>query len=158
MSSPVYLAGTMTAATGWGVGWRRREQKWFASHGEGTFSPPDRENELLVKYDIRPSDLRRYPYRLHSSTRKQLFGEIVKFDLEQIRYRTKYVVVYFTEYSPGTVSELTWARMWGIPVYMVTKRKRLKPWTESCVTKTFRTWEQLHSFLKVRYGLRRNKR
>ena len=147
----------MTRANDWGVGWRRREKRWFAPYGETVFSPPDRENNLLVKFDIRPSDLRNYPHRLHPSTRKQLFGEIIKFDLEQIRHRTKYVIAYFTEYSPGTVSELTWARMWDIPVFMITRKRRLKPWVEACTTKVFHTWDQLHSYLKVKYTLRKRR-
>lgn len=152
----IYLAGTMSGKNNYGLKWRNREKKWFETRGEQVFSPPDRENELLVKYDIKPSLLRKKNNQIPPSVRRKLFAEIIKFDLDQLRYRTKYAVFYFTEYSPGTVSELTWCFMYGIPVYLVTRMK-LKAWPEACTTKIFRTFEQLRNYLKVTYGLRRQK-
>lgn len=156
MRGEVYLAGTMSGKNNYGIGWRKKEKKWLEGRGEAVFSPPDREHALLVKYDIQPSLLRSRSHRLPPSVRKQLFREIIKFDLDQIRYRTKYAIFYFTEYSPGTVSELTWCFMWGIPAYIVTRMK-LKAWSEACATKIFNSFEQLRNFLKVTYGYKKKK-
>ena len=144
----------MSGKNNYGLSWRNKEKKWLEQRGEGAFSPPDRENELLVKYDIKPSLLRTRNNRLPPSIRRKLFSEIIKFDLDQLRYRTSYGIFYMTEYSPGTISELTWGFMYGIPTYVVTRMK-LKAWPEACATKIFRTFEQLHNFLKVTRGLKR---
>lgn len=152
----IYLAGTMSGKNNYGRSWRNKEKKWLSLRGEAVFSPPDRENELLVKYDIKPSLLRTRNNRIPPSIRRKLFSEIVKFDLEQLRYKTKYAIFYITEYSPGTISELTWCFMFGIPAYVVT-RMTLKAWPEACSTKIFRNFEQLHNFLVVQHGLRRRK-
>ena len=157
MQREIYLAGTMSGKNNYGISWRNKEKKWFEHRGESVFSPPDRENALLVKYDIKPSLLRRRNNQLSASVRRKLFAEIITFDLDQLRYRTKYGVFYITEYSPGTISELTWCFMYGIPTYVVTRMK-LKAWPEACATKIFRTFEQLRNFLKVTYGLKIKKK
>ena len=136
----------MTRTADYGRAWRKKEKRWLEARGEKVFSPPDREQSLLSKYNIKRNFLHDGGRSLLPHQRKSLFRDIIRFDLEQLQYQTKYAIFYITEYSPGTISELTWCFMNQIPAYVVT-RKKLKAWPEACATKIFSSFEELHGFL-----------
>lgn len=149
VKNEVYLGGSMTKTADYGRTWRKAEKKWLEARGEEVFSPPDREQALLKKYNIKRNFLHDGGRSLPDETRKDLFRDIISFDLEQLRDNTKYAIFYITEYSPGTISELTWCFMNRVPAYVVTSKK-LKAWPEACATKIFRSFDELHDYLMLK--------
>lgn len=155
----IYLAGSMHGLKGYGKRWRDRETRWFKQYGVKTFSPPDREPEVVKRHNISPELLKTQSYRIDKATRIPLYQEIINFDLRAIRRCCDAVVVYFTKESAGTCSEITWAWWHGIPVYLVNASgsKHINPWVEACCTTVHSNFERLRNHLKVKYNLRKSK-
>ncbi len=114
----IYLAGSMSGMKTFGAQWRKMLRKWLAKYDLQCFDPCVDEVEFHQKYDlskIKPHQWDKFPIPLQV--------EIMLNDLNQIKYRTSFIICYFTKYSTGTVSELTFAGYHDIPCYIVTSRK-----------------------------------
>jgi hypothetical protein len=153
MGKSVYLCGSISHEKDLGNSWRRDVIKWAKKYKVTTCSPLDDECNLHKKYKLKTSvaDWESFPNPLGVA--------IIKKDMDKIRFDTRYVICYFTKYSTGTVSELSQAVYHDIPVYMVTKMKKLKGWPKTAVerdnSKKFKSFDELQNFLVVKYGLKR---
>ena len=108
-----YLCGSMSGLKDQGAGWRKKISKWLDKHNIYSYDPCKEEGLEHARYDIKDkSDWESFPQCLQE--------EILIKDLYQIKYKTDFVTCYFTRYSAGTVSELTFAFYNDIPVYIVT--------------------------------------
>ncbi len=156
----VYLAGTMAGLKDLGAGWRSTEKAKLSAMGIDSFSPPENESFIVDKYKCDPYDLNTNWNKYSDKLRKEIFTDIIKLDLEFIRDKSDAIVCYYTKPSTGTVSELTWAHMLGIPNYVVNgSGERLPGWVLACVTKEFKTFDALNRFLrKVNNVGQRNKK
>lgn len=147
----IYLCGSMSGMKSLGAGWRKDLQPWLEKKGLKVFNPCKEELKMRDKYKLK--DL---PLHDWEKLPQILQEEIMEKDLEQIWFRTRFVVCYFTKYSTGTVSELSYALLKNIPVYFVTNR-RLKGWPGTVArkegNKRFRTFAELKRFLTVKYAL-----
>lgn len=145
----VYLAGTMAGLKDLGASWRSELKPQLSTFKIDSFSPPENESFIVTKYKCNPYDLNSNPQKYSDKLRKEIFTDIIKLDLEFIRDKSDAIVCYYTKPSIGTCSELTWAKMLGIPVYLVNgSGERLPGWVLACVTKEFKTFNALKCFLK----------
>ncbi len=143
----------MSNLKGFGMGWRRKIKNWLQERGEKAYDPCCEETKEHKEYGItnrKKHKWETFPQRLQE--------DILAKDLHQIEEATKYVVCFFTRYSTGTVSELSHAFYHKIPVYIISTR-RLVGWVSTVAhaqgNRLFKTFEELHNFLKRKYQLRR---
>jgi hypothetical protein len=83
---------------------------------------------------------------------------IIDYDLAALE-ESDYVVCYWDEHaqgSGGTPSEVTLARVWGKPVYLVRAidRVEVSSWVQGCASEIFDSLEGLFAYLRQEYGSR----
>ena len=146
-----YLSGGMEYADGEGMAWRKELQEWIEhSLGHEVFNPNVESDRLFrTRYQgidfrkLKIDDLPRY---------REIARKLVELDCGEIAHRTDYVVCYWDEGAAkgaGTKGELTIAKFFGKPVYLVTNYTpaELPGWVLGCMTKMFGTFEELKAFL-----------
>lgn len=150
-----YLAGSMTGLKGYGRPWRAALKKWLVQHHIHAYDPCIEETKEHQQYDL--SSIKKHRWE---SFPQSLQEAILLQDLAQIEFRTNYVICYFTKYSTGTVSELTFARYLHVPVYIVTNRK-LIGWPHTVGhtpgNYVFKSFKELKRFLTWKYKLKKIK-
>ncbi len=147
----VYLSGGMEYADGEGAQWRTEMQQWLEQHlGHSAFNPNVESSRFFTTY---------YPsidFRKLKTENIELYQEIVRqlveLDCKEIAEHSDYVVCYWDEGAAkgaGTKGELTMAKFFGKPVYLITSfpLHELPGWVLGCVTKTFNSFEELKKFL-----------
>jgi hypothetical protein len=88
---------------------------------------------------------------------QRLVSTLMQLDCEEIANRTDYVVCLWDESAQrgaGTKGELTMAKYFGRPVYVVTSMKPadIPGWILACTTRLFSDFEELKVFLKRKYA------
>lgn len=150
-----YLAGAMERAPDRGRAWRERLLPVLAALGHGCFNPC--EEELLVASEEERSRFREWKASGHEEFRS-LMSRIIDHDLAALR-ESDYVVCYWDEHangSGGTPAEVTLARVWGKPVYLVhaIDRSDGSSWVQGCASAIFDSLDELCAFLEQEYGPR----
>ena len=147
----VYLSGGMEYAEGEGVRWRSDMQEWIEDRLRHSVFNPNVESNRFFSAN--------YPgvnFRTLKNEDLGLFQEIaqklVELDCKEIAERSDYVICYWDDGAArgaGTKGELTMARFFGKPVYLVTSYKLsdLPAWVLGCATRTFGSFEALKKFL-----------
>ena len=130
-----------------GAGWRKKLRNWLDKQGINSYDPCIEEMEEYNDYAITdPSNWESLPQQLQET--------IIDKDLEEIKYRTDFIICYFTRYSTGTVSELTFAHYHQIPILMVSDVP-LVGWpltiSRSKLNKVFYNFNALKKFIKETY-------
>ena len=148
-----YLCGSITGLKDGGESWRAQEMAWGTPMGYHYHNPSDQEIIWARRFGVRREELlagcRATPY----DTRKELFKEIIHFDLKTIS-ECNAVIAYVTKCSWGTASEITWAFMLQIPVHIVlAPGAELKPWPEACAVSVHTSFENLHEYLERTYAV-----
>ena len=148
-----YLCGTMSNLKDYGTGWRKEVTKWLKQYRIIAYDPCLEETKEHKKYDLTKIVKNNW-----EGIPQLLQEEIINKDLRQIRYFTNFIICFFTRYSTGTVSELSFALYFKIPVYFVTIRK-LKGWpltvANSEGNKIFKCFADLKRYLKIKYKLKK---
>jgi len=147
----VYLSGGMEYTEGEGARWRSDLQDWFERDmGHSVFNPNVESDNFFAK---------NYPAVEFRSLKKEdiaLYQEIVRrlveIDCGEIAERSDYVVCYWDEGAArgaGTKGELTMAKFFDKPVYLVTSHplEDIPGWVLGCTTKTFPGFEELKTYL-----------
>lgn len=142
----------MEYATNEGRDWRQTLEAWLTSAlGWSVFNPNRKSDEFFTSHypgvDIRGlkhSDPKQY---------KGIVEKLVELDCSEIAERTDIVICYWDESAmrgAGTKGEVTIAKHFGKPVYMVTRMSLsdIPGWVLACTTQVFPTFEELQSFLK----------
>jgi len=150
-----YLAGAMERAPDRGRAWRERLLPVLAELGHGCFNPC--EEELLVASEEERSRFGEWKASGHEKFRS-LMTRIIDHDLAALR-ESDYVVCYWDEHangSGGTPAEVTLARVWGKPVYLVhaIDRSDGSSWVQGCASAIFDSLDDLCAFLEQEYGPR----
>jgi len=150
-----YLSGGMEYAKNEGINWREDLDQWIHKNlGHSVFNPNKESEKYLSK------SLSGRSFRLLKSTDIKAYTKIVrKFvesDSKEIATRSDYVVCYWdksAQQGAGTKGELTIARYFNKPVYMVTRisKEKIPGWVLGCVTKHFSSFEQLKDYLETIY-------
>ncbi len=151
----VYLSGGMEYARNEGADWRNNLGAWITEElGHSVFNP----NEESAKYLRRmlPNDnLRKLKFHDMDRYLKIVRG-IVSLDSREIARRTDYVVCLWdksAQKGAGTKGEITLAKFFGKPVFLVTSHKieSIPGWVLGCVTRRFRSMSELKTFLKSEF-------
>jgi len=139
---------------GEGRDWREDLQQWLERKLGCSVFNPNRESEEFLRRRIPGQDFRQLkhddPRRYH-----ELVATIVERDSTEIAERTDAVVCLWDDGAhrgAGTTGELTLARHFGKPVYMVTQmpHERIPGWILGCVTEIFDSFETLKASLTNR--------
>ena len=149
-----YLSGGMEYADGEGVAWRKELQQWIeGSLGHQVFNP-NVESRRIFQAEYPNLDFRALKSK-DISRYQEIVRRLVDLDCREIAERSDYVVCYWDEGAAkgaGTKGELTMARFFGKPVYLVTSfpLQEIPGWVLGCVTKVFGSFEELKGFLSNR--------
>ncbi len=150
----VYLSGGMEYADGEGIHWRREIQEWLESNLHHRVFNPNVESDRFFHQHYPDLDFRKLKFQ--DMTRyTDIIQRLVDIDCREIAHHSDYVICYWDEGAArgaGTKGELTMAKFFGKPVYLVTSYPLhdLPGWVLGCVTKTFRSFDELRGFLVER--------
>jgi hypothetical protein len=152
-----YLSGGMEYAEGEGRNWRNEVQEWLLNELGHTVFNPNLESERFFSLHYPDVD-----FREAKTERPALYREIaarlVDIDCQEIALRSDYVICYWDAGAmkgAGTKGELTVARYFGKPVYLVTSFgfQDIPGWVLGCTTEFFPSFEDLRKFLIERTQL-----
>jgi hypothetical protein len=138
-----------------GVNWRNAMERWIVQElGHSVFNP-NSESERYLGRKLPKASLRELKFSDLDKYQLIVRG-IVKLDSEEIANRTDYVICYWdrsAQRGAGTKGELSIARLFNKPVYMVTgmKKTNIPGWILGCTTKIFHSFGELKTFLKRKY-------
>jgi hypothetical protein len=149
----VYLSGGMEYAANEGRDWRSTIQEWLERRLCCTVFNPNLESENFFRTHAPGVDFR--ALKLKDPLKfKELVARVVDIDCREIAERSDYVVCLWDEAAmrgAGTKGELTLARFFGKPVYMVTHipLTEIPGWVLGCTTELFPDFTGLQSFLST---------
>jgi hypothetical protein len=148
-----YLSGGMEYAKDEGVDWRAEMNAWVVRElGHKVFNP-NTESEKYLRRNLSRRDLRRLKFSDIQKFQAVVRG-IVSLDSREIAFRSDYVICLWDTSAlrgAGTKGELTIAKFFNKPVYMVTRMKpeRIPGWVLGCTSKIFRSFDELKNYLKA---------
>lgn len=147
-----YLSGGMEYANDEGRSWREEMEEWLAATlGWESFNP-NRNSDLLLAR-LTPD----VPFRTLKTTDparyQEIVEEIVAVDSHEVAEGSDCVICLWDDGAArgaGTKGELTIARYFHKPVYLVTTMnfEDIPGWVLGCTTKRFTSFEELRSFLR----------
>ncbi len=146
----------MEHARNLGAGWRARLQRWIEDElGHKVFNPAVISERYLRKHY--PGISQKKLKRADPERYKRLVSTLLMLDCREIANRTDYVICLWDESAQkgaGTKGELTLAKYFDKPVYLVTSMKPpdIPGWILACTTDFFSDFEGLKTFLRIRYG------
>jgi len=148
----IYLAGGMEKRMDNGRTWRRMIQPKLEEIGYKVFNPCLEEHHIFEKHDVDPKELSDMDKGRNLEVLSRLFKDIVKHDLTAIS-NSAIMVVYYDEsvnMSSGTVSEMTIARMLGMPVLCIkgVSYKDIPCWTIGCIDVFFPNIDDCVDYIK----------
>ncbi len=147
-----YLSGGMEYADGEGVVWRKEVQHWIEHNlGHQVFNP-NVESERMFKSELPNVDFRKLKFE-DISRYQEIVRKLVDLDCKEIARHSDYVVCYWDDGAArgaGTKGELTMAKFFSKPVYLVTSfpLQEIPGWVLGCVTKVFGSFKELGDFLE----------
>jgi hypothetical protein len=147
----VYLSGGMEYANDEGLHWRTQMQKWIESELKHSVFNPNVESDVF--FDTHHPGI---DFRLLKQTDVEKYQNIVRklveIDCHEIATKSDYVICFWDDSAAkgaGTKGELTMAKYFSKPVYLVTSFALydIPGWVLGCVTKTFTSFDELKAFL-----------
>ena len=151
-----YLSGGMEYTAGEGKDWRNALQEWIECELSGEVFNPNRESERFFATRYPAVDFRKLKSQ-DMALYSRIASGLVDLDCGEIAERTDVVLCYWDEGAmrgAGTKGELTMARYFKKPVYMVTAMPHcdIPGWVLGCVTEIFPSFEALREFLAANRG------
>ena len=149
--SRVYLSGGMDYADGEGAQWRTELQRWLENNLHQSVFNPNIESDRFFATHYPLVDFRKLKVE-NIQQYQEIVRQLVGIDCKEIAEHSDYLVCYWDEGAArgaGTKGELTMAKFFGKPVYLVTSYPlhELPGWVLGCVTKTFPNFADLKNFL-----------
>jgi hypothetical protein len=138
-----------------GVDWRSMMEKWIVQElGHSVFNP-NVESERYLNKKLPKASLRELKFSDIDKFQSIVRG-IVKLDSEEIAKRSDYIICYWdrsAQRGAGTKGELTIARFFNKPVYMVSniQRTNIPGWILGCTSEMFESFAELKNFLRKRF-------
>jgi hypothetical protein len=147
----VYLSGGMEYATDEGRDWRNTLQRWLEDELRCTVFNPNRESDRFLQQHADGLDVRALKFT-DINRFIELVRQLVALDCREIAVNSDFVICYWDESAlrgAGTKGELTMARYFGKPVYMVTSvpQTDIPGWILGCTSEIFATFDELKAFL-----------
>jgi len=152
----VYLSGGMEYAKNEGVDWRTDLDKWIRSNLQHSVFNPNVESDKYLHKVMPNKDFRNF-----KTSNIDVYTKIVKHfvdqDSKEIALNSDYVICFWdasAQRGAGTKGELTIARYFRKPVYIVTKipKKNIPGWVLGCVTEFFQSFDELNIYLHRKYA------
>jgi len=134
-----------------GRDWRHALQTWIESELGWTVFNPNCESDRFFQTQYTDVDIR--GLKVTDPERyKKIIEQLVDCDCREIAGRSDIVICYWDESAmrgAGTKGEVTIARHFGKPVYMITtmSAQDIPGWVLACTTRIFPTFSDLKSFL-----------
>lgn len=151
-----YLSGGMEYAPNEGADWRKEMSVWLDGMlGHVAFNPNEESKKLLKR--LLPKRNLRAMKAQNTKEFIRIVRQIVKIDSAEIARRSDYVICYWDEAAQkgaGTKGEVTLARYFNKPVYVVTEMDltKIPGWILGCATHFVRTFDELKTLLATKYG------
>lgn len=151
----VYLSGGMEYAQREGSDWRQEIEKWLKEVLNQEVFNPNKESAKYLSAKSLKGD-----FRALKKTDTQRFMKVVRgmvvLDSHEIALRSDYLICYWDRSAvkgAGTQGEVTLAKYFGKPVYLVTKLSlsKIPGWILGCTSRTYSSFDDLKAFLKRRY-------
>lgn len=149
-----YLSGGMEYADGEGANWRREIQDWLSRElNHSSFNPNVESDSFFAKNyprvdfrEVKKSDVKLY---------REIVRQLVEIDCREIADNSDYLICYWDEGAmrgAGTKGELTMAKYFNKPVYLVTTFREfdIPGWVLGCTTGIFGSFDELKHFLSGR--------
>lgn len=148
----VYLSGGMEYATGEGRDWREAAQGWLEGEFGWEVFNPNRESDRVLGELCGGEDFREMK-RGNPERYRAIVTRLVELDCGEIAQRTDILVCYWDDgamHGAGTKGELTMAKHYRKPVYLVTSIPLvdIPGWVLGCTTEIFGSFDELRSFLR----------
>jgi hypothetical protein len=146
-----YLSGGMEYAAGEGRDWRNLLQAWLAETLGWEVFNPNAESDRMLATICPGRDMRALKSEDPAAYRR-IVAQLVDHDCREIALRSDLVICYWDESAmrgAGTKGEVTMARYFGKPVYMVTAlpHTEIPGWVLGCTTGFFASFDELKAFL-----------
>ena len=147
----VYLSGGMEYADDEGAHWRKDLQLWIEQDLRHSVFNPNVESDRYFTQHHPGLDFREL--KLVDTTRyTDIIRHLVEVDCSEIAYKSDYVVCFWDDGAAkgaGTKGELTMAKFFGKPVYLVTSYplSDIPGWILGCMTRSFGSFDELKRFL-----------
>jgi hypothetical protein len=147
----VYLSGGMEYADDEGRTWRADLQAWLEREAGWSVFNPSAESDRLLRAEFPGTSLRSLKAS-DPGRYREIVRRIVMHDCREIAERSDIVVCRWDDAAmrgAGTKGELTIARYFGKPVYLVTAvpPADIPGWVLGCVTEVFPDFDALRRFL-----------
>lgn len=138
-----------------GADWREEIQIWLRDELHHSVFNPTKESAKYLSKKIPRENFRALKFKDVRRFSKLVAG-IVDRDSNEIAERSDYVICYWDRSAhrgAGTKGELTVARLFRKPVYMVTEMKpdNIPGWVLGCTTRMFPSFHELKAFLLKTY-------
>jgi hypothetical protein len=149
-----YLSGGMEYAEGEGLHWRRDLQEWLEAHLRHEVFNPNVESDRFFRTHHPHVNFRALK-KDNLALYRQIAEGLVEIDCREIAERSDYLICFWDEGAAkgaGTKGELTMAKFFGKPVYLVTSfpMHEIPGWILGCVTETFPGFDELKEYLLAR--------
>ncbi len=153
MYSRIYLSGGMEYASDEGRDWRRMMQEWLTGEYACSVFNPNQESDRLFKTRYGGVDFRRLKHE-DPARYRTIAAELVEIDCREIAERSDLVLCYWdasAQRGAGTKGELTMARYFGKPVYLVTTMTfgEIPGWVLGCTTRIFSSFDEVKDALRA---------
>ncbi len=151
----VYLSGGMEYALGEGANWRNELQGWIESNLKHSVFNPNAESTLFFASKYPDVDFRKLKLEdIEAYT--QIVTQLVDIDCKEIADKSDYIICYWDDSAAkgaGTKGELTMARYFKKPVYLVTSfpMYEIPGWVLGCINHSFPSFEKLQAFLITQF-------
>lgn len=147
----MYLSGGMEYADNEGRDWREPLQSWIETNLGWAVFNPNRESDRFFEREYPSVDIRGLKMS-DPMAYKKIVERLVNIDCNEIAQRSDLVVCYWDESAmrgAGTKGEVTMAKYFAKPVYMVTSVAvhDIPGWVLACTTEIFPSFEKLQKFL-----------
>lgn len=134
-----------------GRDWRQELQAWIEAELGWSVFNPNRESDLFFRAQYPSVDVRALK-SVDALQYKTIVERLVEIDCREIAEHSDIVICYWDESAmrgAGTKGEVTIAKHFGKPVYMVTTTatQEIPGWVLACTTAIFPSFDQLKTFL-----------
>jgi hypothetical protein len=155
MKKHVYLSGGMEYALNEGRDWREGMHEWIENELGWTLFNPNRESDAFFRRQYPTIDIRALKGESPEKY-KAIIEQLVTIDCREIAERSDLVICLWDDSAmrgAGTKGELTIARYFNKPVYMVTTIPSLDipGWILACTTRIFPSFDALKTFLHTHH-------
>ena len=156
----VYLSGGMEYADGEGKSWRGELQSWLESTLHQSVFNPNVESDKFFSAHYPNVDFRKAKIE-DMQLYQEIVRRLVEIDCNEIAGHSDYVICFWDEGAAkgaGTKGELTMAKFFNKPVYLVTSfpLNDIPGWVLGCVSNIFNNFQELKVFLNSQYPQQNN--